>query len=61
MEKKLYHFLNKVRVRALVDIPIRWIGMDLKEYPPLKKGDIVLMDRETAELLAKNGRVEILD
>jgi len=61
MEKKLFHYFNKVKVRVLVDMPMEWVGVDMKVYPPLKKGDIILMDKETAELLAKHDRVEILE
>jgi len=60
-QKKLFQFTNKVKVIWLEDVPGEWVGVDLKTYPPVKKGDIMLLDKETAKLLEKAGRLEILE
>lgn len=56
----LLRWLDKAKVLALVNIPKRWVGLDLQVYPPLKRGDVVIIDRRTAELMERNGWVRIL-
>jgi len=60
-QKKLFHFMNKVKVMFLIDLPDRWVGLDEREYPPVEKGKIMLIDKETAKAFEENGWVEILE
>lgn len=60
-QEKLYSFVGKVKVRVLKDVPFEFVGGDMKIYPKLKVNDVLLMDKETAELLEKNGVVKIIE
>lgn len=49
-----------VRVRFLVDTPVI-VGPDLKEYGPFRAGEEVPLPKEVAELLLRDGKVEVVE
>jgi len=51
----LIDYMNMKKVLFLIDIPEKWVGCNLKIYPPVKQGTVMLIDKETAEAL--NGEV----
>jgi len=51
----------EVKVLVLRDIDKPWVGIDLRVYPPMKRGDVATIDRRTAELMERHGIVKIID
>ncbi len=57
----LLQFSNAKRIILLIDIPVEWVDISLKVHKPKKKGEICIVDEETAKLMKENGYAEILD
>ncbi|MGB9703624.1 MAG: hypothetical protein ACP5F8_02645 [Candidatus Aenigmatarchaeota archaeon] len=52
----LIKFQRKVvPIRILIEIPKQWVDLTLKIHGPNKPGDVVLLDKETAEYFIKYG------
>jgi len=57
----LLKFTKARKIKLLIDLPDEWVSLDMKVHPAKKKGDICIVDEETAEFMEKFGYAEILD
>jgi len=57
----LLKFTKAKKIKLLIDLPGEWLSLDMKTHSPKKKGDICIVDEETAEFMEKFGYAEILD